>query len=65
MIGRLYVAEHLVGNGFINPFHYEQPPFHEEGMDNPDKPCKVVLTDEELLDYLDSIEKRHLIILIR
>ena len=29
-------------------------------MDNPDNPCSVILSDEELLDYLDSIEKKTL-----
>ena len=27
-------------------------------MDNPDKPCKGVLSDEQLLRYLDSVEKK-------
>ena len=27
-------------------------------MDNPDNPCSVVLTDEQLLDYLDGVEKK-------
>ena len=34
--------------------------FHVEGMDNPDNPCSVVLTDEQLLEYLDSVEKKTL-----
>ena len=29
-------------------------------MDNPDNPCSVVLSDEQLLVYLDSIEKKTL-----
>ena len=27
-------------------------------MDNPDNPASVVLTDRQLLDYLDSIERK-------
>ena len=27
-------------------------------MDNPDNPCSVVLTDEQLLEYLDQIEQK-------
>lgn len=34
--------------------HYEEPPFYENGMDDSDKPCKVVLSDESFLDYLDT-----------
>ena len=55
-----YHALHSADKWFINPFDYEEPPFHVEGMDNPDNPCSVILSDEELLDYLDSIEKKTL-----
>ena len=37
---------------------YEEPAFHEEGMDNPDNPTSVILSDEQLLDYLDSVEQK-------
>ena len=53
-----YHALHSADKWFINPFDYEEPPFHVEGLDNPDNPCSVILSDEELLDYLDSIEKK-------
>ena len=55
-----YHALHSADKWFINPFDYEEPPFHVEGMDNPDNPCSVILSDGELLDYLDSIEKKTL-----
>ena len=46
------------------PFYpYEQipePDFHEDGMDNPDNPTNVVLSDEQLLEYLDKVEKKTL-----
>lgn len=29
-------------------------------MDDPDNPCSVVLSDEQLLEYLDRIEKKTL-----
>ncbi len=41
-----------------NDFYYKEPPFHEEGLDNPDKPASVVLSDEQLLDYLSRIEQK-------
>ena len=53
-----YHALHSADKWFINPFVYEEPSFHEDGMDNPDNPTSVVLSDEELLSYLDSIEKK-------
>ena len=33
-----YHALHSADKWFINPFEYEEPPFHEKGMDNPDNP---------------------------
>ena len=56
----VYHALHSADKWFINPFVYEEPQFHEEGMDDPEKPCSVILSDEELLDYLYSIEKKHM-----
>ena len=53
-------ALHCAHHRFINPRPYEEPSFHEEGMDNPDNPTSVVLTDQQLLDYLDAVEKKTL-----
>ena len=53
-----YHALHSADKWFINPNVYEEPSFHEEGMDNPDNPCSVVLSDEQLLEYLDKIEEK-------
>ncbi len=53
-----YHALHSADKWFINPCVYDEPPFHEEGLDNPDKPASVILFDEQLLDYLDSVEKK-------
>ena len=54
----VYHALHSADKWFINPCDYEEPSFHEEGMDNPDNPTSVVLSDEQLLEYLDKIEKK-------
>jgi len=54
----VYHALHSADKWFINPFIYEEPPFHETGMDDPEKPCSTVLSDEKLLDYLHHIEKK-------
>ena len=53
-------ALHSADKWFINPFLYTEPDFHEEGMDDPDKSCSTILSDEMLLEYLDSIEKKTL-----
>ena len=54
----VYHALHSADKWFIDPFDYEEPEFHEEGMDDPEKPCSTVLTDEQLLAYLDMVEKK-------
>ncbi len=56
----VYHALHSADKWFINPFVYEEPIFHEDGMDNPDNPTNIVLSDEELLAYLDRIEAKTL-----
>jgi hypothetical protein len=53
-----YHALHSADKWFINPFVYEEPYFHEDGMDNPENPTNVVLSDAQLLSYLDLIEKK-------
>ena len=55
-----YHALHSADKWFINPYVYDEPAFHEEGMDNPDNPTSVVLSDEQLLEYLEAVEKKTL-----
>ena len=55
-----YHAIHSADKWFINPFSYDEPPFHEAGMDNPFTPCTVVLTDAQLLEYLHRVEQKTL-----
>ena len=45
-----YHALHSADKWFINPNVYEEPSFHEEGMDNPDNPTSVVLSDDMLYE---------------
>ena len=54
----VYHALHSADKWFINPFDYEEPAFHEEGMDDPDQPCNKELTDAELISYLNNIEQK-------
>ena len=47
-----YHALHSADKWFINPCVYDEPPFHEEGLDNPDKPVSVILSDEQHTDVI-------------
>ena len=53
-----YHALHSADKWFINPYDYQEPDFHEDGMDNPDNPTSVVLSDEQLLAYLDHVVEK-------
>ncbi len=55
-----YHALHSADKWFINPFVYDEPSFHEEGMDSPNNTTNVTLSDEQLLEYLDKVEKKTL-----
>lgn len=54
----VYHTIHSADKWFFNPFVYKEPPFHEEGMDNPDNPCTVQLSDNELLEYLGRVKQK-------
>lgn len=56
----VYHALHSADTWFFNPCDtgYEEPDFHESGMNDPDKPCNVVLSDEQLLCYLAKVRKK-------
>ena len=54
----VYHTIHSADKWLFNPYIFDEPPFHKEGMDNPDAPCDVTLSDEELLAYLDSVRSK-------
>ena len=54
----VYHTIHSADKWFFNPFAFDEPPFHEDGMDNPDNPCAKELSDTELLDYLERVKKK-------
>ncbi|MCM1578984.1 MAG: DinB family protein [Ruminococcus sp.] len=56
----VYHTIHSADKWFFNPFSYAEPDFHEEGMDNPDNPCSVELSDRRLLDYLYTVKEKTL-----
>lgn len=40
----VYHALYLADKWFFNPFEYDGTSFHQNGMDNPDNMCSVVLS---------------------
>lgn len=56
----VYHTIHSADKWFFNPFVYSEPDFHEDGMDNPDNPCSVELSDRQLLEYLYAVRDKTL-----
>lgn len=54
----VYHTIHSADKWFFNPFIFNEPEFHEEGLDNPNIPCSTVLSDEQLLGYLDCVRRK-------
>lgn len=54
----VYHTIHSADKWFFNPFVFDEPPFHEDGTDNPDNPCAVELSDTELLEYLEKVKRK-------
>lgn len=54
----VYHTIHSADKWFFNPFVYNEPSFHTEGLDNPNFSCDTVLTDEQLLDYLEQVRRK-------
>lgn len=52
----VYHAIHSADKWFFNPAEYEEPVFHEIGMDNPFTPCSIEITDEQLMQYLEQVK---------
>ncbi|MGN0637002.1 MAG: DinB family protein [Huintestinicola sp.] len=50
-----YHTIHSADKWFFDPFEFDEPSFHEHGMDDPDNPCDAVLSDTELLGYLSAV----------
>ncbi len=54
----VYHTIHSADKWFINPFVYDEPEFHETGMDDPNNPCSIELSDEQLLEYLERVRRK-------
>lgn len=53
-----YHTLHSCDQWYINPVKYEEPSFHEEGLNNLDYMGEKVLSREELLDYFEQIKAK-------
>lgn len=54
----VYHTIHSADKWFFNPFVYDEPDFHENGMDNPDNHCTTELTDKQLIGYLHEVRQK-------
>ncbi len=54
----VYHTIHSADKWFFNPSVFDEPPFHENGADNPDNPYTFELSDEKLLDYLEKVKQK-------
>lgn len=50
-----YHTLHSCDQWFINPTKYDEPPFHEEGLNSLDYMGEKVLSREELLEYFEQV----------
>lgn len=53
-----YHTLHSCDQWFINPLKYDEPPFHEEGLNSLDYMGNKVLSREELLDYFETVKEK-------
>lgn len=53
-----YHTLHSCDRWFINPTQYEEPPFHEEGLNSLDFMGKKVLTRADLLAYFEAVQTK-------
>ena len=53
-----YHTLHSCDQWFINPVQYEEPAFHEEGLNSLDFMGTKVLSREELLNYFETVKSK-------
>ncbi len=54
----VYHTLHSMDQWFINPDEFEEPPFHEEGLNSIDIKSSKALSSELLMDYFSRIRKK-------
>ncbi len=53
-----YHTLHSCDQWYINPLDYEEPPFHEDGLNSLDYLGAKVLSRQELLDYFEKVRSK-------
>lgn len=53
-----YHTLHSCDQWYINPMVYEEPPFHEEGLNSLDYLGTKVLSRQQLLDYFETVKAK-------
>lgn len=53
-----YHTLHSCDQWYINPLDYEEPPFHEDGLNSLDYLGTKVLSRQELLDYFEKVRSK-------
>ena len=54
----VYHTVHSADKWFFNPYIYDEPEQYETGMDDPDAPCGMELSDEQLLEYIEKVRRK-------
>ena len=54
----LYHTMHSLDQWFINPARYEEPSFHVKNLNSLDEPSEIVLSRQQLSDYLTEIDNK-------
>ncbi len=55
----VYHTVHSADKWFFDPFVYDEPKQYEIGMDDPDAPCDMELSDEQLLEYIEKVRVKN------
>lgn len=58
MYKHVYHALHSLDRWFVNPDHFDEPPFHEPNLNSLDIASEKVLSREQLEEYLNVIEQK-------
>lgn len=53
-----YHTLHSCDQWFINPMKYDEPSFHEDGLNSLDYMGNRILSREELLDYFETVKEK-------
>ena len=54
----IYHTIHSCDKWFINPSVFEEPSFHAQGLDWPDNPFDIILSEEQLYGYYEKVREK-------